>query len=65
MTLDAWEGFMSLVDSGSIKPVIYPTEYRGLEELPKALEDLRSKKVWGRAILRINEDAEAAGKARL
>ncbi len=55
---------MALVDNGGIRPVIYPETYRGLEEVPRAMDDMQSKKVWGRAILRIDEDAEAQ-RARL
>lgn len=58
---------MKLVEAGNIKPVIYKEEYRGLEAVPRALDDARKHKAWGRAILRINEGAETelATKARL
>lgn len=49
---------MSLVESGKIQPVIYKEEYRGLEAVPKALQDAKDHKAWGRAILRIDERAE-------
>ena len=64
-TQDVWNGFMKLVDSGSIRPIIYKEEYMGLEAIPRALGDLRTHKAWGRAILRINEEAEAEQKAKL
>ncbi|KAF2632606.1 zeta-crystallin [Macroventuria anomochaeta] len=57
-TKDVWDGFMNLVDSGKIQPVIYKEEYRGLEAVPEALEDAKNHKAWGRAILRIDENAE-------
>lgn len=56
---------MELVDAGKIKPVIYKEDYRGLEDVPGALGDLKAHKAWGRAIVRINEAAEAEQKARL
>lgn len=56
-TKDVWDGFMSLVDSRKIQPIIYK-EYRGLESVPEALEDAKNHKAWGRAVLKINEDAE-------
>ena len=65
---DVWDGFVKLVESGgNIKPVIYKQEYRGLEKLPCALEDAREHRVWGRAVLIINEGAEveAGSKAKL
>ncbi|PSN70127.1 NAD(P)-binding protein [Corynespora cassiicola Philippines] len=58
-TKQAWDGFSKLVDQGHIRPVIYRESYDGLEELPRALDDLEKHKVWGRAVLRVNEDAEA------
>jgi D-arabinose 1-dehydrogenase-like Zn-dependent alcohol dehydrogenase len=53
-----WNGFMELVEKRKIEPVIYSEEYRGLEAVPRALEDGKKHKVWGRAVLRIDEDAE-------
>lgn len=57
-TTDMWDGFMSLVGSGKIQPVIYKGEYQGLEAVSQALEDAKNHKAWGRAILRIDENAE-------
>ncbi|KAF3046713.1 transcription elongation factor spt5 [Didymella keratinophila] len=57
-TKDVWDGFMSMVDNGKIEPVIYKEEYGGLEAVPKALEDAKDHKPWGRAILRIDDNAE-------
>jgi hypothetical protein len=57
-TKDVWDGFMSMVDNGKIEPVIYKEEYRGLEAVPKALGDAKDHKAWGRAIVRIDDNAE-------
>jgi NADPH:quinone reductase-like Zn-dependent oxidoreductase len=64
-TQDVWNGFMELVDIGKIRPVIYKENYRGLESVSRALDDLRTHKAWGRAVLRINEDGEETEKAKL
>lgn len=58
---------MKLVDAGKIQPVIYKEDYRGLEAIPRALDDAKNHRAWGRAVLRINEDAEKeiSEKARL
>jgi hypothetical protein len=51
-----------------IQPVIYEEDYRGLDAVPRALEDARQHKAWGRAVLRIHEEVEvesAGEKARL
>jgi NADPH:quinone reductase-like Zn-dependent oxidoreductase len=65
-TKDVWDGFMKLVEEGKIEPVIYKENYIGLESVPKALEDAKTHKAWGRAVLSINEEAEEGrGKAKL
>ena len=56
---------MELVDAGKIRPVIYKEKYRGLESVSRALDDLRTHKAWGRAVLRIDEDGEGGEKAKL
>ncbi|KAF2741982.1 zeta-crystallin [Sporormia fimetaria CBS 119925] len=64
-TKQAWKGFMGLVEAGKIRPVIYSGEYKGLESLPRALEDLKERKAWGRSVLRISEEAGQTDKSRL
>jgi NADPH:quinone reductase-like Zn-dependent oxidoreductase len=63
-TKEVWDGFMRLVEEGKVKPVVYREVYRGLEGVGRALEDMKMRKTWGRAVLRIGEDVEDA-KARL
>lgn len=54
---------MRLVEEGKILPVIYDQVYDGLESVPKALQDAKEHRAWGRAVLRIDEKAEReAGK---
>lgn len=66
-TKDVWDGFMKLVEQGKIEPTIYKEDYLGLESVPRALEDAKTHKAWGRAVLRIDDDAEQreGAKARL
>lgn len=56
---------MGLVESGAIKPMIYREQYRGLAELPRAMEDLKARRAWGRAILTVDGEAEKQTRARL
>ncbi|KAK6382180.1 hypothetical protein LTS17_004066 [Exophiala oligosperma] len=49
---EVWKGLNSMLQGNKIKPVIYGT-YRGLECVPKALDDLASRKVWGKAVIEI------------
>jgi len=60
-----WDGFMKFVDNGSIKPVIFKDKYDGLSSIPRALEDLKGRRTWGRAVLTINDQAEQEQKAKL
>ncbi|EDU50374.1 Qor NADPH:quinone reductase [Pyrenophora tritici-repentis] len=66
-TKDVWNGFMKLVETGKIRPVTYKENYRGLEAVSKALEDVKARKAWGRSVVRICEDGEVGDgqKARL
>ncbi|KZM19697.1 transcription elongation factor spt5 [Ascochyta rabiei] len=57
-TKDVWDGFMRLADDGKIQPVIYKEDYWGLEAVSRALADAQKRKAWGRAVVRINEEAE-------
>ncbi|EMD65530.1 hypothetical protein COCSADRAFT_159170 [Bipolaris sorokiniana ND90Pr] len=61
-TKDVWDGFVRLVDAGSIKPVVYKENYHGLEAVGRALEDVRAHRAWGRAVVRVCEHDD---KARL
>jgi NADPH:quinone reductase-like Zn-dependent oxidoreductase len=63
-TKDVWNGFMGMVEAGQIEPVIYSEDYRGLEVVVRALEDAKTHKAWGRAVLRINEEAEGEEKSK-
>lgn len=64
-TKDVWEGFMKLVENGKIRPVIYKEEYKGLESVARAMEDAKTHKAWGRAVLRIGEGSESGAKPKL
>ncbi|KAI4617503.1 hypothetical protein J4E80_005706 [Alternaria sp. BMP 0032] len=66
-TQDVWDGFMKLVEDGKIRPVIYKEDYWGLEAVSRALEDVRERKAWGRAVIRACEVEEdkTEQKARL
>jgi NADPH:quinone reductase-like Zn-dependent oxidoreductase len=63
-TKDVWNGFMQMVEEGKIRPVIYDEEYRGLGSVVRALEDARTHKAWGRAVLRIDEEGEGGKKSK-
>ncbi|KAF2102830.1 zeta-crystallin [Rhizodiscina lignyota] len=51
-----WDEFMQMVSEGKIKPVEYAESYNGLRDIPRALEDMHQRKVWGRAVVKISEE---------
>lgn len=51
-TIAVWEGLNTMLEQGLIRPAIY-AQYRGLESVPHALQDLAARKVWGKAIIDI------------
>jgi NADPH2:quinone reductase len=46
-----WTDFDRMVELGAIKPVVYNKEYKGLDKVIEALEDMEARKVWGRAVV--------------
>ncbi|ROT36311.1 quinone oxidoreductase [Sodiomyces alkalinus F11] len=60
-----WHGLQGLVDSGRIAPVVYDTVYDGLESVPRALNDLNARKVWGKAVITVDNGAKTGLDMRL
>jgi NADPH:quinone reductase-like Zn-dependent oxidoreductase len=57
-----WEELWPLIQEGKIRPVVYDeVKYEGLESVPRALKDLEDRKVWGKAVVRVDEGTEADG----
>ncbi|KAK5142701.1 hypothetical protein LTR04_002136 [Oleoguttula sp. CCFEE 6159] len=52
------DGFNEMVANGKIKPIIYKEKYTGLEDVPRAMNDLAERKVWGKAVIAINPEIE-------
>lgn len=56
---------MAMVKAGTIKPVQYAEEYKGIEAIPRALEDLHQRKVWGRSVVEVSEPADDSVRPKL
>jgi NADPH:quinone reductase-like Zn-dependent oxidoreductase len=54
-TARIWAELWPLVESGRIRPSLYDQEYAGLETVSRALNDIASRKVWGKAVIRVDE----------
>lgn len=50
------EAVTKLMESSSIVPVVYSEVYQGLESLPRAMEDVMARKVWGRAVISVSDE---------
>lgn len=53
-----WDEFDRMVERGLIKAVVYRENYKGIDDIPRAMNDLHSRKVWGRAVVRIVDDMD-------
>ena len=43
----------------TITPTIFSDkQYRGLESLPECLADLQGRKTWGKAVVRVRDEAK-------
>jgi len=40
-------------EKGLLKPAVFEKEYHGLESVVTAMKDLRERKVWGKAVIRM------------
>ena len=56
---------MKLVNQGAIRPVAFAKgEYKGLSSIPRALEDVKGHKAWGRVVVE-GIDVDETRKAKL
>jgi NADPH-dependent curcumin reductase CurA len=50
----------ALIEEGRIRPVVYDEEaYEGLESVPRASKDLEDRKVWGKAVVQVDDGKNA------
>lgn len=54
---ECWNALLEMFEQKRIKPTVFSRVYQGLEELPQGLMDLSERKTWGKAVVRIREDA--------
>ncbi|KAI9029174.1 hypothetical protein DFJ74DRAFT_657400 [Hyaloraphidium curvatum] len=65
-----WTGIFKVFQETSSRPVIYPSVYKGLEEIPKGLVDLARRRTYGKAVVNVDPDyvdtaEDDKGKSRL
>jgi len=54
-TAKIWKGLSTMLDQGLLKPTLYERQYIGLGSVSTALQDLSNRKVWGKAVIRIDD----------
>jgi NADPH:quinone reductase-like Zn-dependent oxidoreductase len=62
---EIWNEVDEMVQIGALKSVVYQPKqpYLGLQDVPRALDDLHHRKVWGRAVIALKpEDASQRSK---
>lgn len=53
-----------MIEAGKIRPAMFEKEYIGLESIKEAMKDLGERKVWGKAVVKIGEQAGGGIKTK-
>lgn len=54
-----WDGYLKMLKSGQVKPLLYG-EYKGLEDMGRALGDLATRKVYGKIVVTVGPSQTSA-----
>lgn len=57
-----WKALKVLWERGGLRPTVFDLEYRGLESVVLAMNDLSDRRVWGKAVVTVDADL---GKLKL
>lgn len=52
-----WAGYLEMLSSGKLKPILYG-KYEGLGDVGRALHDLENRKVYGKVVINVADEAE-------
>ena len=55
-TKEIWNGVVAMIDQGFLQPTVYERKYSGLSQVPQMMNDLATRKIWGKAIISIASD---------
>ena len=58
---EIWERYLGMLQQGKLKPVIYG-QYRGLESVGPALQDLADRKVYGKIVVSVANEEDGRPK---
>jgi NADPH2:quinone reductase len=51
-----WSGIEKLIAAGRLTPVIYQKIFQGLDKVPMALDELQTRKTWGKVVIKIDQN---------
>lgn len=55
-----WKELLDLLSQKRLSPVVYDKQYNGLEEIAGGLDDLEKRRTWGKAVVKLRDDAATA-----
>ncbi|KFY33576.1 hypothetical protein V494_07495 [Pseudogymnoascus sp. VKM F-4513 (FW-928)] len=55
-----WETLDSMITKGDIKPTVYDGDFKGLESVPHAMQEMADRKVWGKAVINLDDVGQVA-----
>ncbi len=53
-----WKDLDKMISDGKIRPTVYDGSYVGLESVPRAMNDMGKRLVWGKAVILVEEGDE-------
>ncbi|OBT55067.1 hypothetical protein VE04_04524 [Pseudogymnoascus sp. 24MN13] len=57
-----WETLEPMIANGDVKPTVYDGDFKGLESIPRAMQDMADRKVWGKAVITLDDQVENSRK---
>jgi NADPH:quinone reductase len=60
-----WDDLWHLIDSNKIRPAVFDRAYQGLDSVPRALHDIATRKVWGKAVVQVDSTESGAQLTKL
>ncbi|KAK6434300.1 hypothetical protein LTR95_009520 [Oleoguttula sp. CCFEE 5521] len=55
--IEIWDGYLKMLAEGKLKPLLYG-KYEGLSSMGRVLKDLEERKVYGKIVVSVGEEAE-------
>ncbi|KFY79337.1 hypothetical protein V499_01671 [Pseudogymnoascus sp. VKM F-103] len=53
-----WETLEPMIANGDVKPTVYDGDFKGLGSIPRAMQEMADRKVWGKAVITLDDQVE-------